>query len=391
MINKWILVFLLGLSADFSDGQQLFGTNQYVEYQIGELPLVLSVAHGGTIEPADIPDRTCNNAVTVSDALTLETALAMKEALIALTGCAPHLIVCHLSRKKLDCNRNMADGTCGNPQAELAWTEFHEFITTARNTANLAYNGNTLFVDVHGHGNPIDRIELGYLLYDDELELSDNTLNSTTYVNYSSIQNLVGSNLNGYNHVQLLRGPFAFGSLLSNHGFPSVPSEQIPYPGLNANYYSGGYITANHTCYNSNALINGFQMELNYNGIRNNQTNRALFAQGFSEAFNDYMTTHFQMNWGNCSFTGTESYSNLYLSLFPNVITQGELAMVQNGGSKPLFLKVFDQSGKRVHQQDLPPMYSTEISVQLEPGCYIFQFSTKEGDWNCSRNVLVLN
>jgi N-formylglutamate amidohydrolase len=392
MTIKWVFGFLLALTAAFSDAQQtLFGTNQYVEYQIGELPLVLSVAHGGNMEPMDIPDRTCNNAVTVTDAYTLETALAMKESLIALTGCSPHLVICHLSRKKLDCNRNIADGACGDPQAELAWTEFHDFIASARNAANMAYNGNTFFVDVHGHGNPIDRIELGYLLYDDELELSDNTLNSATYVNYSSIQELVASNLNGYSHVELLRGPQAFGTLLSNHGFPSVPSEQIPFPGLNTNYYSGGYITANHTCYNSSAQINGFQMELNYNGIRNNQSNRTLFAQGFSEAFTAFMTTHFDMNWGNCAFSGTESNLPMDVTIFPNAISQGDIPEVQNNSSTPLLLSVFDPSGKRIYQQVIPPMSTTKIPFQRESGCYIFQFSTKEGYWNDSRKVMVLN
>jgi hypothetical protein len=391
MTTKWILALIFAFNAIVYNAQQVFGTNQYVEYQIGQLPLVLSVAHGGTIEPTSIPDRICNNAVTVADAFTLETALAMKEALIALTGCAPHLVVCHLSRKKIDCNRNMAEGACGNSQAELAWTEFHEFITTARNSANLAYNGNALFVDVHGHGNPLDRIELGYLLYDDELELSDNMLNSTTYVNYSSIQNLVASNLNGYNHAQLLRGPAAFGTLLSNQGFPSVPSEQIPFPGLNTNYYSGGYITANHTCYSSNAPINGFQMELNYNGIRNNPANRTLFAQGFSEAFRTFMITHYDMNWGNCSFAAIASNLAMEVVVTPNILTKGEVPKVQNKGDASLLLMVFDPRGKRVHQQEIPPMNTTEIPFEIESGCYIFQFCTKKLSGIDSRKVMVLN
>lgn len=77
-------------------------------------------------------------------------------------------------------------------------------------------------MDLHGHGNPVARIELGYLLYDDELELSDSILNTNTFINYSSIQNLVLSNVNDYTHAQLLRGEKSLGTLLSNYSFPSV-------------------------------------------------------------------------------------------------------------------------------------------------------------------------
>lgn len=202
----------------------IFGTNNYVEYQIGTLPMIISVSHGGNLEPVSIPNRTCNNPVYVVDAYTIETALEIKNKLFELTGCYPHLIISHLKRNKLDPNRNLADAACGNPEAVTAWQEFHNFITTARNTANLQYSNNTLFFDLHGHGNPIQRIELGYLLYDDELELSDITLNTTQYINYSSIKNLVTTNTNNFTHAQLLRGPCAFGTLLSNRNYPSVPS-----------------------------------------------------------------------------------------------------------------------------------------------------------------------
>jgi hypothetical protein len=45
-----------------------------VEYQVGTLPIVISVPHGGFRIPTLIPDRTCNDPVTVTDAYTIETA-----------------------------------------------------------------------------------------------------------------------------------------------------------------------------------------------------------------------------------------------------------------------------------------------------------------------------
>lgn len=307
LIQLYAIIFLFALfaSCDKEDIQHdnpttsdsLFGSNNYIEYQVGTLPIVISVAHGGDLEPATIPNRTCNDPVFATDVFTIETALEIKNALYAQTGGYPHLIICHLKRNKLDCNRNIEDAACGNSEAETAWNEFHDFINIARISANQQYYNNTFFVDLHGHGNPIERIELGYLLYDDELELPDSILNTNQYINYSSIKNLALSNLNNYTHAELLRGSASFGTLLSNLSYPTVPSETIPYPGTTNNYFSGGYITANHTCYATGVNINGLQMELNYTGIRNSQSNRTQFANAFATALIDYLNIHFNINW----------------------------------------------------------------------------------------------
>ena len=50
--------------------------------------------------------------------LPSKLALEIKNKLFELTGCYPHLIISHLKRSKLDPNRNLADGACGNAEAE---------------------------------------------------------------------------------------------------------------------------------------------------------------------------------------------------------------------------------------------------------------------------------
>jgi hypothetical protein len=283
-----------------SEQTVFFGTNNYIEYQKGSLPIVISVSHGGDLEPASIPDRTCNDPVYATDAYTIETALKIKRQLFELTGCKPHLVISHLKRTKLDPNRNLADGACNNQEAITAWKEFHDFIDRARNTVNNAHDFNTFFIDLHGHGNPIQRVELGYLLYDDELELTDSILNTDEYVNYSSIKSLATNN-NEYSHAELLRGSHAFGTLLSNKNYPAVPSQSIPFPGTNSNYFSGGYITANHTSYDPNVPISGLQMELNFTNLRDTSTNRAEFANAFAEAILEYLELHFNSNLNTCN------------------------------------------------------------------------------------------
>lgn len=324
--TKSVLFLLFVLIGNWACAQNIdFGKNNYIEYQHGNFPLIISVAHGGTTEPSSIPDRACNDPVYAVDAFTIETALEIKKSIYAKTGCYPHIIISHLKRNKLDPNRNELDGACGNQEAIVAWQEFHYFIAKARRTANQEYNYNTFFVDLHGHSNPIERVELGYLLYDDELQFSDNILNTEKYINYSSIKRLANGNFNNYTHTELLKGPDAFGTLLSHRNFPAVPSQSIPFPGTNSNYFSGGYITANHTSYNPDAPINGLQMELNFNNIRNTATNRTKFAAAFADATIEYMKTHFNLNWNSCKPLSTiNSQPTPQFSVYPNPVCRGD-------------------------------------------------------------------
>jgi N-formylglutamate amidohydrolase len=358
----------------------IYGTNNYVEYQVGTLPFVISVPHGGSVEAASIPDRTCNNPVYATDAYTVETALEIKNYLFEITGCYPHLIISHLKRSKLDQNRNIADGACGNAEAETAWNEFHDFIEDAQDAANAQYEGKTFFVDLHGHGNPIQRIELGYLLYDDELELSDDILNTAQYINYSSIQNLVASNANNYTHAQLLKGPKAFGTLLANNSFPSVPSQTIPYPGTTTNYFSGGYITVNHTCYSSGVDINGLQMELNFTGVRDTPMNRTLFATAFSASIIEYMNTHFEMVWDACTPLSVKESATGRMLAYPNPIQQGQTLQFQNLGTKVYLYSIYNHLGQIIHSGQLSQMQNALRTDKLASGIYLIGLKEASSD-----------
>jgi N-formylglutamate amidohydrolase len=132
--------------------QSILGTNGYVEYIPGDLPIVISVPHGGDLQPADMPDRTCNDPVYATDLYTIELAKQIDSAFFELTGCHPHLIISHLHRRKLDCNRTLLPAACNDPQAVIAWNEFHGFITQAQ-TSVLTQFGEGFYVDLHGHGN----------------------------------------------------------------------------------------------------------------------------------------------------------------------------------------------------------------------------------------------
>ena len=392
MITKRNLLLILFLVFEIvcANAQQvIFGTNNYIEYQVGTLPLVISVPHGGSLDPSSIPNRTCNDPVYATDEFTIETALQIKNKLFELTGCYPHLIISHLKRSKLDPNRNLAEGACGNAQAETAWNEFHGFITTARNTANQQGNFKTFFVDLHGHGNPIQRIELGYLLYDSELALSDSTLNTQQYINYSSIKNLALNNVNNYTHAELLRGPFSFGTLLANNNYPSVPSQSIPFPGTTSNYFSGGYITANHTCYNIGAPINGLQMELNYNNIRNTPANRTAFALAFTQSIVSYFSTHFNVSLIGCNPLSTSNnVLEKNIIVYPNPLGRGDSIHFKFLENIEYEYQILNALGQIVAVGQLKDNQSIDSS-KLSPGVFVIRLFDKNNNTIFLHKIIV--
>ena len=328
----------------------IYGINNYVEYHKGTLPIVISVPHDGSLAPASIPDRTCNSPVTVTDLNTRLLANEISISLFNLTGCYPHIIYCNLKRTKLDCNRSLTNAACGNADAMVAWQEFHSFIDTAENMAQRYYNNNVFYIDLHGHGHPIQRLELGYLLTDSELELPDSVLNTSQYIGYSTIQNLVASNAGNYTHSQLLRGTNAFGTLLGNSGFPAVPSMQIPSPGTTTNYFNGAYNVANHTSYKPGNSANGVQIESNYTGVRDNVANRKKFADSLSVILVKYLNIHRNVNVQGCAsiilplgvtlFTGQKINNNIELKWTTEHVAANTFFHIERSNDQQRFIEI---------------------------------------------------
>lgn len=253
------------------------GRNGYVDYRSGALPLVISAPHGGTEEPSEIPDRTAGT--TVRDSNTDLLALALADALETRTGSRPHLVVSRLHRRKLDPNRDLDEAAGGDPRAEHAWREFQALIEHASGRVVAAHRRG-LYLDLHGHGHEIPRLELGYLLDGDDLARSDAELDGGDWSASSSIRALVDHA--GVPFSALLRGPESLGTLLESRGVPATPSAPQPDPG-GAPYFSGGYNTARHGS-RDGAPVSGIQIEAHYTGVRDTEANRAAFAALLADA-----------------------------------------------------------------------------------------------------------
>ena len=270
----------------YQPGQTHFGRASYAEYLVGDLPIIISAPHGGPMVPQEIPDRTFG--VTGRDRNTQELSRSIREALIERTGRAPHVIVSRLHRIKLDPNREIVEAAQGSPFAENAWAEFHGFIEVAENIVTRDF-GSGLYLDIHGHGHEIDRIELGYLLSRDDLSDSNAALSVQGLVDKSSVRALAGAV--AITFADLIRGPTSLGTLLQDAGIRTVPSASDPDPG-GAPYFTGGYNTARHGS-RDGGTVSGIQIEHHFPGLRDTEQNREAYAAILAEAVVTYLEVHF--------------------------------------------------------------------------------------------------
>jgi hypothetical protein len=295
MTFRYAIIFLITLlllqastlqSQSFIPGEKYYGRNNYIEYIAGNSPFIISAPHGGSLEPMEIPDRTVG--ATTKDANTEELVRDIYNAYVAATGTHPHVIICRLHRRKLDANREIIEAAQGNQFAEQAWNEFHAYIDSAKAEVTRTF-GKGFYIDLHGHGHTIQRLELGYLLSSSQLDLSDNTLNSTTgYRNISSIRHMATNA--GVPFSEILRGESSFGTFMEYRGYPSVPSLLQPSP-ASAPYFNGGYNTDRHGSGNG-GTISGLQIECNMDGVRDTDANRKAFARAVAATVFNYSNLH---------------------------------------------------------------------------------------------------
>ncbi len=373
-LSSKALIFYIWILPCFTQ-ELIYGKNQYTAYQLGQLPIIISVPHGGLLAPSHIPDRACPGAVTATDLNTQLVALEVSNAIYQKTGCYPYIIYCHLKRTKLDCNRNLSDGSCGNIDAEIAWEEYHQFIREAIRKADEEFGFNTFFVDLHGHGKPSQRIELGYLLDEQDLENTDLLLNTSALIDNSSLRNLALQNKNDLKHAALLRGLLSFGTLLHDKGYPTVPSSQIPSPDGDNTYFNGGYITANYTSFNPEFSTNGFQIELNYSGIRNNSDNIKKFGDAMADVLLEYMYSHREILTNSCKPASLVNANEHDLRIWFQPETH--CILIEGNETKEITYEIYHIDGKLISSGKTSNSV-VELPIDIKQGLYLIQLRKKE-------------
>ncbi len=270
-------------AVEYRAGETYFGQAQYVEYLAGDLPIVIAAPHGGREKPAELPDR--EDGTFAFDTNTQELARAVADVFFKRTGHRPHVIICRVHRRKVDCNREVVEAAGGNAIASRIWTEFQGFIESAR-TAVVAQHRRGFFIDLHGHGHKDQRLELGYLHRRELYALPDAEISRPEVIAAGSLRSFARTSKVPY--AELLRGPMSLGALLEMEGFPSTPSPGKPMP--SDPYFSGGHNVQQHARYAPSFA--GLQIETNFKGVRDTPESREKFANGLFNALSVYLDVH---------------------------------------------------------------------------------------------------
>lgn len=147
-------------------------------HQQGNVNLIISAPHGGSLTPSDLPDRkiggclrqsginagictwwfndTCIdgrrcNATTVTDTRSDEFAENVVNELDIQYALKPFVVIGKWSRMKIDFNREIQEATLNHPEAMNAHRHYHGNIQQAIDKIKLNF-GKGLLLDIHGHG-----------------------------------------------------------------------------------------------------------------------------------------------------------------------------------------------------------------------------------------------
>ena len=130
----------------------------FVEFREGNIPLIIVAPHGGDLKPQWIENRDCKGSVITKDLYTLDIAFQVENEL-KNKGYQPYIVYAKIHRIKLDLNRSLETSHCEDDTSNELWQLFHDQIFNYRQEIISKFNRG-LLIDFHGHGHPIQRIEL---------------------------------------------------------------------------------------------------------------------------------------------------------------------------------------------------------------------------------------
>lgn len=254
----------------------------YIEYEKGQIPLILTAPHGGNIKPSNMDMR--ESGVFDRDDYTAELTIDIIKEFEKQINKTPYYLIADISRKIVDLNRQEEEAYELN-EAKAIYDTFHNTIKEYEKEIEEKF-GKGIYIDIHGQSHPKAYLEFGYLLDNEILRQHDHEIN--LHKNRSSIRTL--SNFSKESFIDQLKGPHSLGSLMCNEGYDSIPSIKLPYAS-DGNYFEGAYDTITYGSLNGRN-ISGIQIEFPYKNVRDSKENRKKCAQSFVVSVLKFMEIH---------------------------------------------------------------------------------------------------
>ncbi len=260
------LVFTVLLTA--SARAQTFATNQFLHVQRGELPIVITAPHGGSLVIPGVPkregpegERTSGKFVTTQDSRTFELATATAKRVEELMGKKPYLVACKAHRRYVDPNRPEKEGV-EHPKAQVVHAAFHGQVREFVDELRKKFPQGALLLDIHGQAASADTIYRG-------------TQNGTTVMKMVE-QHGVGA----------LTGEQSILGYLAAKGIKVAPPNTPPGAPSETRAFGGGYIVRTYGSHTTNG-VDAIQLEFG-GSFRRDAKKREETAQFLAEAVKIY-------------------------------------------------------------------------------------------------------
>lgn len=235
--------------------------SKYITTREGELPVIISAPHGGTVTIPGADERKGGAEIaqftTVRDINTDLLALELADVLKKKMGKSPHVVVARFSRKYIDANRP-ASGAYESEKTRPIYDAYHQALASACKNVQSKW-GSGLLLDIHGQSVQADAIFRG-------------TLNGKSI---TLLTQRYGSSA--------LTGKYGFQKRLEDKGYLFKPGADTSDKETR---FTGGYITqhyGSHTGYGIDAI------QLEMGGKYTGRTHRAKTASDLADAIEHHL------------------------------------------------------------------------------------------------------
>ena len=204
---------------------------KFLNYFIGELPIVIVAAHNGLIRSLKLPKRSLLGSILENDVRTRNIAYNVSKYLQSNLKLRPYMIINNIHRKFLDLNRDIMVGGEQFTTRHL-WLQFHQKLDFLIKHAINKFGFCILF-DIHGNQKTTKMIQLGYGTRMKDLDNKNTKNNTLKYISKF------------HNTLDIIIGKKSLGNYIKE--LETTPSPSLSNSTLIKNvkerfYYNGGYI-----------------------------------------------------------------------------------------------------------------------------------------------------
>ncbi len=264
------LVFAVLLTASAS--AQSHATNEFLHVQRGELPIIITAPHGGSLAIPGVPkrlgpevERTSGKFVTGQDVRTFELATETAKRVAELTGKKPYLVASKAHRQYVDPNRPEKEAV-EHEKAKVVHAAFHGQVREFVDEVRKNFPHGALLLDIHGQASFPDTLIRG-------------TQNGTTVMRM----------VEKYG-VTALTGEASILGFMAGKGVKVEPLNTPPGTPPEPRGFNGGWIVRSYGSHTTNG-VDAIQLEFG-SALRTDAKRREEMSKLLAEAIQAFTQKH---------------------------------------------------------------------------------------------------